>query len=545
VVVRGVPDRKRYGRGWARTGAITAFLTALTGTVHAQEQAPPKEEPSGTDDEIVEIVEEGTKTAKPEARSAPEPASNDKVDVRGFIRTTLELGLPPEGAAPRVAAKDERVGYERALSVNQAYLDLRYSRGKTFQAVISGSLAYSAALVEGQAGGPLDSREVKSVLIEPMLREAYVGIYTSRVDLRIGQQRIVWGNSDAIAPNDILNARDARNRLQLDPEMANIPTLAARADFDLGIAVLGIVAQPFFIPDRTSIYGGNWSLVQPDAPLHVRKFFGAHSQDQDPQELDTALAQAKATASAFDGASIGASLRMHLGNYDLSYYYHYGRDRSPFIYLDPNVANQLSTATSDADYLQIYGTQLKASQSYGGPFVVESVRRHHVGMDLATTAGPFVLRMDAAFDTAMTFYAKESLNSVARPAAQVVAGVEYQAGFGKVIVFEGSYMRILGPELMIVPAANQANDGPLLFVKEDNLAIANLIRWTPAENIIFEARSLIGATPFFWVIRPELGYGTAAFTIRAGYLAIDGTGGSYGGYYRRNETLYLTSRYSF
>ena len=62
---------------------------------------------------------------------------------------------------------------------------------------------------------------------------------------------------------------------------------------------------------------------------------------------------------------------------------------------------------------------------------------------------------------------------------------------------------------------------------------------------MFEARSFIGINPFSWVIRPEIGYATSSFTVRLGYLAIDGQGGSFGSYYRRNESVYVTTRYSF
>lgn len=503
--------------------------------------------PDNPDEDIVEVLDDsaplGTTAHKPDIT----PPKNDKIEVRGFARATFAYGLSSEGASPRTADNFERVGYERASSVNQMYLDVRYTRNKWFQAVLSGSLAYSASLFEGRSGEPSsDSRELTTVLVEPLLREAYLGFYTDRVDIRLGQQRIVWGNSDAVAPNDILNARDTRNRMQLDSEMVSIPTIAARADVDLGIAILGVVAQPFFVPDRTSIYGTNWSLIQPDAPHHMRKFFGTHGQGRDPGEIEAGIARARASQAAFEGASIGASLRFHFGSFDASYYYHYGRDRSPFVYLDPAVAARLDEpGTTSEQFAAIYAEQQKASKAYGGPFIVEAVRRHHVGTDLTTTAGPLVLRADAAFDTAMTFYTRDNLNSVARPTAQVVLGGEYQRGFGKVIIVEGSYMRLLGPEIPIVPTPNQANDGPLLFVREDNLGVANVVRWTFFENIVAEARTFLGISPFSWVIRPEIGYANPNLTVRLGYLAIDGLAGSFGRYYRRNESVYITTRYSF
>jgi len=536
---------------WGVPIAIAFLLLARPAL--AQDKKDGEEPPVATDkdaggaDDIVEVLDDPSTPSKPSPKSEVQPAKADKIEVRGFARATFQYGLSQEGAAPKTADPFERVGYERMTSVNQMYMDVRYTRSKTFQAVLSGSLAYTASVFEGRSGETRpDSREVQSVLIEPQLREAYLGFYSERVDIRLGQQRIVWGNSDAVAPNDVLNARDTRNRMQLDAEMVNIPTLAARADFDLGIAVLGIVGQPFFVPDRASIYGTNWSLVQPDSPHHMRKFFGTHGEGRDPGEIEAGIARARSAEAAFNGASIGASLRFHFGSFDASYYYHYGRDRSPFVYLDPEVAAKLDEpGVTRQQFAATFAAQQELTKSYGGPFVIEAVRRHHIGMDLATTAGPLVLRMDAAVDTAATFYSKQNLNSVARPTAQAVFGMEYQRGFGKVIVIEGSYMRLLGPEIPIVPTPNQANDGPLLFVRENNLGVANVIRWSFFENMVVETRTFLGLTPFSWVVPPEIGYASSSFTIRLGYLAIDGTGGSFGSYYRRNESVYITTRYSF
>lgn len=516
----------------------------------AEAEEPPDQGDKGGGDEIVEVIDDDNQPKKPEPKAAPEPAKPDKIEVRGFGRTTFQLGLG-SGSEPSEAPATDHVAYERGQSVNQMYLDVRYTRGKYFQAVISGSIAYTAAMLEGRAGETIDSRSVNTTLFEPMLREAYLGFYSDRVDLRLGQQRIVWGNSEGAAPNDVLNARDTRNRMQLDSEMVNIPTLAARADFDLGIAVLGLVAQPFFVPDKSSIYGGNWSLVQPDAPLHVRRFFGTYGEGKDPGEVQTALVQFKsASQELFDGASLGASLRLHPGAFDTSFYYHYGRDRSPYVYLDPEIAAAFNNAKSASnpkgeDFEVIYGVQKRASAAYGGPFVVESVRRHHVGADVTTTAGPLVLRLDAAFDTAMTFYTRDNLNSIARPAAQAVVGVEYQRGFGKVIIFEASYMHVLDPEVPVIPVVNQANRGDLLFIREDNGGVANVVRWLLLENLVIETRSFLGLNPLSWVVRPEIGYASSSFTLRFGYLWVDGTGGSFGSWYRRNDTAYVTTRYSF
>jgi hypothetical protein len=512
----------------------------------------PREARAEGDDDLVEVLEDEPQARPSPARPTEERAKSDKIELRGFARTTWELGLPKEGSAPRGLGtqRELQVGYERASSVNQMYVDVRYKRGDSFQVVVSGSLAYTASLMEGRAGEKNDSREVETVLVEPMLREAYLGFFGKRVDIRLGQQRIVWGNSEAAAPNDVLNARDDRNRLQLDPEMTHIPTMAARADFDLGLAVLGVVAQPFFTPNRSSIYGTNWSLVQPDSPIHVRRFFGTYTADKDPAAIQSALVRENASRDLFDGASAGTSLRLNVSGFDASFYYYYGLDPTPFVYMDPNIARAFESAKSlsnptGQDFEVIYAAQRQASAAYGGPFVSRYIRRHHVGGDLATTVGPVVLRLDTAYDSASTFYTKDNLNSVARPTAQLVLGAEYQRGFGKGIIIEGSYLRLLGPSLIVIPTPNQANGGPLLFVKDDNVGVATVVRWTFFENLVVEWRSFLGITPFSWVVRPEIGYINPTFTARVGLLMLDGEGGSFGSFYRRNETVYVTARYSF
>lgn len=527
----------------------------LATAASARAQSAPAAAKQG-DDDLVEVIEdEPSAPGHKPTKAGPEAGKSDKIELRGFARTTFQLGLPGVGPAPRPANvlptdRDVNVAYERASSVNQAYMDVRYTRGDSFQAVMSGSIAYTGSLIQGRAGESPVSKEFDTVLFEPMLREAYLGFYSNHVDLRLGQQRIAWGSSDGFSPNDVVNARDTRNRMQLDAEMVHIPTLAARADFDLGIAELGLVVQPFFVPNRTSIYGTNWALVQADAPVHVRRFFGTYVGDRDPSAMNTALISEKSTGDPFGGASAGASLKFHTTHFDASFYYFYGRDPQPFVYLDPDVAkafNGVKSASNPTgeEFENVFAAQKKASAEYGGPFVALYVRRQHVGTDWTTTAGPLVLRLEGAFDSATTFYTQGNLNSVARPTAQAVFGIEYPRGIGKAILLEASYMRLLGPEVVLIPTPAQANNGPLLFADDNNLGIANVIRWSFFEHIVFESRVFLGLHPSTWVVRPEIGYATPSFTARIGTQLLDGDFGSFGGYYSRNKTLYLTTRYSF
>ena len=529
--------------------AFIAFACAIMVPRTAVGQAP------ATGD-VVEVIDEAAspgEPAKPPVMIAKEVPRADKFELRGFSRLMIAGGLSPARVTPVNAVVDDRVGYDRAAATQQAFLDLRYTRGSAIQVVVSGSLSYSAYLVDNRAGAGGEGLEVQSGRPEPVLREAYLGLYGERIDVRIGQQRIVWGNSDGIRPNDVLNARDLRSRLQLDTELLDLPTLAARVDLDLGLATLGVVAQPFFTPDRSSLYGSNWSLIQGDAPIAHRRLLGSYSQGRDRADVESfqnGLSSGGASKGALDGASVGTSLRFDNGKVSGSFYYQWGRDRTPFTYLEPQLAKELETADPNglngAVLDALIKQQRRASSLYGGPLVVQYVRRHHVGADISTTAGPFVLRADAAYDSASTFVARQTLNSVARPTAQGVAGIEYQTGdLFKMIALEAWYMRLMGPDLPIVPVLDQANSGSLLFVQENNVGFANLVRWRLSGDFIVEVQSLLGIAPRSYMVRPEVGYNTSSFTLRAGLLLIDGEAGSFGGYYRRNDTAYVTARYAF
>lgn len=97
---------------------------------------------------------------------------------------------------------------------------------------------------------------------EPMLGDAFVDLYTSRVDVRVGNQRIPLGANAALAPADALNPRDLRESAG-DLEAALLPVFAVRAQGEVG--KLGWMAAyvPFFQPHRYFVFGQDEGLLQP------------------------------------------------------------------------------------------------------------------------------------------------------------------------------------------------------------------------------------------------------------------------------------------
>jgi hypothetical protein len=489
-----------------------------------------------------------------EAPSAPAPrAKPDRFEFRGFTRLTAGAGVAPVPPAAESGVPQERVPYDRAFVEHHLYLDLRYARGRWFQAVASGSLALAAfdQVNQPTSGSPTSAFDLQK--LDAILREAYVAFSLGRLDLRIGQQRIAWGSSDAYAPNDVLNGRDVRNPLLFDSEMLVLPTPAVRADVDLGFGVVSLVLEPFVPSDRFDLYGTNWAVVQPDAPRAYRRLFGTLSQGLDRNEvasLQDTLAGGRLSGANPANASVGGSLKMHLGSVDLSYYVLSGFDRQPAVSVDPAFQKQIESL----DATQLNGgvfeallNQTRAStKALGGPILISYRRRNHVGMDAQTTIGSFVVRADVAYDSSKTFFAADTLNAVLRPTVQEVIGLEYQTGsLNKVIGIEGWAMQVLDPETRYVPALDAPTSSSLLWYRDQNYGVAGLVRWSFFDNGIIELRSSANVAPFWYSARPEIGYQTPTFTIRGGFLAIGGDPSSFGGYYRRNGTAYVTTRVSF
>jgi hypothetical protein len=488
------------------------------------------------------------------AKTPPAPPPKpDKFEFRGFARLTAGAGVGPVPSAAESGVPQERVPYDRAFIEHHLYLDLRYARGSWFQAVASGSLAVAAYDQVNQPSSGAATTAFDAQKLDAILREAYVAFTIGRLDLRIGQQRIAWGTSDAYAVNDVLNGRDVRNPLLFDSEMLTLPTPAVRADVDMGVAILSLVLEPFVPSDRFDLYGTNWAIVQPDAPRAYRRLFGTLSQGLDRNEvasLQDTLTGGQLSGSNPANASIGGSLKMHLGSVDLSYYFLSGFDRQAAVFVDPAFQKQLEGLDSgqlNGGVFDALLNQTRAStKATGGPILVSYRRRNHVGMDAQTTAGPFVLRADLAYDSSKTFFAADTLNSVLRPAVQEVVGIEYQTGgLNKLIAVEAWAMQVLDPETRYVPQLDQAPTSTLLWYKDNNFAVAGIVRWSFFDSGIVEVRTSVNADPLWYSARPEIGYDSSNFTIRGGFLAIGGDVGSFGGYYRRNGTAYITSRYSF
>jgi hypothetical protein len=542
---------------WAKVGYLGAALSLASVRVAAQDTT------AASEPDVVETVMESDGQRSDEADStetvtesvaqesldwggpaAPAPAASgeeeNRTKVTGWARESLELYPYDDGLRRDDPMDASGVPRDRLISNTQLSVRATYQRGRWFEATVSGVLGVSVNVEGSGQDLPLRSFESQGTVefLDARLMELYFGFFFRSLDIRLGQQRVAWGVADVLSPNDVVNARDLRDPFMNELELNHVPTPMLRLDWELGPLVLEGLVSPFFVPDRASLYGRNWSAIQPDSPAAYRGLFSVLGRGFDPtvrDQVNAALYQTRSPNHDGQGITAGAKLGLHTSALDANFYYHYGYDGTPYIWVDPAFATVLNTTDFARSSLSDLAPVLQALDRGLTPFLAEYVRRHHVGFDAVIGLGPFMLRLDAAYQSQRVFY-RADLTSVARPAVLGVLSIDYQTGsIDKVLVLEGVYVRVLGDV-----------EQPLLIYQRDSYGLAGILRWPLFSVFHLEARVLGGIAPRFYTVQPALLLKLKqGFQIKAGALLLGGEPYSFGGYYRYNTTAFLQLRYGF
>jgi hypothetical protein len=490
----------RLGRGFA------VLITAWTARVGALPQvpwpgAPNPRAPNGlapNDASVPAGVPTGpsapdiVQTIEPRAavdlgaQRAPSD-SGVRIDAGGWAKERFDL-FPRELDTPTAGRSD--LDFRTDL-----FARARYARGRSIEVTLSGSVSHTVF------HGPPDTYRGA---FDPMLREAYVGLFASNFDFRFGQQRLSWGSTDFLSPNDVLNARDLRDPFLGENELRFIPTPMIRADWYVGIVTFQAVFQPWFVPDRYDVYGTNWAGIQPDAPQNFQTFGAGAITRYDPTIFNQAqqlYQQTSLPRADFSQPSAGAQMAINGDGFDLHFYYQYGYD-GPYVTIgDPTDASTLS-----ATY----------------------VRRHHVGMSATASLGPIVARIEGAYQTQRTFFRADTLTSHKSPAVETAAALEWQTGDPtKVALLELYYQHIVDKP-----------DAALLAWEQDSFGAGFSFRWPIVGVLRTDSRILASAAPQTIVAKPELELNFDEWIFGVGYLGVTGTTPSFGWYYRRNSEAF-------
>lgn len=481
--------------------------------------------------DLVETIEPGpapmgaAPSATPTAPQAPADP-NPTFRFAGWSLATSALELVP------VPRRHDATGVPHDGWTNRFRLfgSARALPSKHFEVVLSGLLSYS--LLE-QAPSSRAFNGFNGAVrgeADALLRELYVGVYSESVDLRVGQQRIAWGNSELLSVNDVVNARDLRDPFATKAELRQIPTPSARATIALGPTTVDVVLAPYFVPDTYDVYGTNWAAIQPDAPRGLRGLFGLLSRHVDADlapDFRRLAAQTALPARNLSEPVVSLKFAWHPPGWDFDGYYQYGFD-GPFVRIDPLLASALQAADFTTAGLASLTPVLQAMDLGVTPISASYVRRHHAGMDVAVPIGSFVVRGDMGYDSRKVFYTP-ALTSFAGPAIQGVLGLEYQTGDpSKTFIAEGYGLRILSSE---VPE--------LLIYDPTSVGVGALARWPIGGRIGMEPRVLVGVRPATVAFEPVLNWKSDPWTVRVGEIVLGGAAHSFGRYYRANSELFV------
>jgi len=192
------------------------------------------------------------------------------------------------------------------------------------------------------------------------IREAYLDIYLSNMDLRIGKQEIIWGKADGVFITDIVSPKDLRNFLMPDFDEIRMGVTGIKADYYIGNNTLEFVWLPIFIPSQTPESGSIW---------YVTPSFSV------PVDYDTSKEDVKTTLKNSDVFAKFSALTSFL---DFEIMAGYAWDDEPTIHkiksIDPTT-HQLTKIT----------------------IIPEYHRLGIIGGSFSTTLAGFVLRGESAF----------------------------------------------------------------------------------------------------------------------------------------------------
>lgn len=170
--------------------------------------------------------------------------------VRIYGWTSGSLAVDTRFDSPRGAAGAENVAEGRVRAV----LGVDVKVNDHVRLVLEGR-----AQVRGATQREFDRAKG---FFEPMLGDAFIDLYTAKVDVRVGNQRIPLGANAALAPADALNPRDLRESAG-ELEDTLLPVFAVRAQGEIGKLSWLAAYVPFFQPHRLFVFGQDEGVLQP------------------------------------------------------------------------------------------------------------------------------------------------------------------------------------------------------------------------------------------------------------------------------------------
>lgn len=377
---------------------------------------------------------------------------------------------------------------------------------------------------------------------EPTLGDAFIDLYTPKVDLRVGLQRITLGANAGLAPADALNPRDLRDDPLLEaPEAQVLPVFAIRAQGEVGRVSWLAAYAPFFTPDTWAVFGRDRALLQPGLGLGVEdeRVDASIVELLQPRLLETRRPV------PFDG---DVALRLsRAGRVTLGASWVWMHEKLPRVTLDPELATALALRGAGRPVPTALATSLASRLDAGETlFTAEYHRAHLVSVEASTLLGEGQLDADLTFTPERTFV-DAALRPLGKPALSWVLG--YSQASDSPWLYAVSY---LGMAAFDVGAKEQ------LFILEPATAVgAPRTAFFHAfvgtlgyrfldERLEVSARLALDAVQWSLAVAPSLSWSfDSGVRLDAQATVSHGDAWSPFGYFQRNDAVWLGVRYDW
>jgi hypothetical protein len=341
-------------------------------------------------------------------------------ELGGYLRSAFFAGKVPERARGDIKAAYSELALRmrtESEKYGQALAELRFRQGF--------------------------SGEDPGLSVE--LREAYVNLYLGALDLRLGQQIIVWGRADAFNPTNNITPFDfgVRSPIEDDRRRGNV---GARAFYSLAPLRFEAVWMPVYVP---ALLPG----------LELNEFVTVSDTDFPPTDLESGLGALRA--------------HLELPSLELSASYLYGH--APL----PGFALGSFTVGQDPPEVRIART---------------AYAQHVVGFDFSTAFGELLaVRGEAAYRRPAS---DERRVYEPRPDLQYVLGLDRAFGDVSVILqYIGRYVfdwqRDAGPDMPVQPEALVGFMEPLGPLLEETITTSIDQELAVRNQIVFAQRERV------------------------------------------------------
>jgi len=283
--------------------------------------------------------------------------------------------------------------------------------------------------------------------------EAYLDLYFSWLDVRIGKQFIFWGTTDWINPTDNINPWDYLN-ISAEIEDYRIPLWAAKAN----------------------LYLGNWTIEGVWLPE-----FQPH-QLTDPPNFDIRTVTPLPQLSYFQG---GIRVQNQLWNINFSFSYFQGYDKWPSYYVPPFQPMYRKILM----FKKFYWTQIW-------------------GIDFVTTMGKLALKGEMAYTSTTD---KDGTDPAIRnPQFQSVLGLDYNVTDRLTLNLQWVQTRLFYYNRSLEVAAAQAmhRDVRSVPLSVEHAASAR-VQWTPIDFLTLQIISVYNFRYGDFFVLPILSYDLA------------------------------------